>query len=304
MSGEVLLDTFRVSHLPDAGSFAQGDSAALAWDVLHKAGRHSTPDVIDFSSCTHLKPYSIACLCGMALKAQVDGKTIRAIPPVNTGCASHLARLGVPGFFEGEWDVSEACDTNITVKKVAWPPGSEGERVVEVLAPRTDLPSGVFPRMVEGLDEIVLNALTHSGSLIDCVVAGQAFPATDKVEVAVLDFGCTIRNHLTSNPKYAQLSSDLDALTLALEDGVTGTPTGSRNARGEQNSGAGLAYLKEYCEAGGGELTVLSGDSWITVGADIEPITGRLHQRFEGSLVNIRYFTKFGLHSAAIEPIL
>ena len=304
MTGELLQDEFIVSSLPDNGGFSDGNSAALAWDIIHKAGTHSTPDVINLSKCVHLKPYAIACLCAMSLKAQVNEKQIRIVPPENVDCASHLARLGVPGFFTGEWNNSDSCKTNITVKHVEWPPESEGERIVDVLAPRTDLPPGVFPRMVEGLDEIVLNALTHSGSPISCVVAGQAFPSTSKVEVAVLDFGCTIRHHLTKNPKYATVSSDHHAITLALEDGVTGTPDGSRNVRGEQNSGAGLAYLKEYCETGGGELTVLSGDCWITVGADIEPITGKLHLPFNGCLVNIRYFTKNDLLSVPIEPIL
>lgn len=241
----------------------------------------------------------------MAELAKAKGVETNIIPPEDPACAAHLSRLGVPAFFAGDWASSQPRDSNFTVRRVGWPPEHEAEKIVELLAPRIGLPSGVFPQMVSGLDEIIDNALTHAESPIDCIVAGQAFPETGKVEVAILDFGQTIKGHLTKNPKHIAVTNHCDAIRLALQDGITGTPDGKRNIRGGQNSGAGLTYVKDYCEAGGGELTVLSGSAWITCLPDGEAVTGRIKGLpFQGCLVNIRFFTDRGLLKPKIEPIL
>lgn len=297
-------NSFKVSCLPDGGEFADGNNAALAWDVLRRTADHSVPDTLDLSACVHLKPYALACLCALAELAREHNQPIELVRPTNSECAEHLQRLGMFGFFIDAGETPPARSTNITVKRVSWSPGNEGERIVEVLAPRANLPAGMFPRMVEGLDEIILNALTHAESPIDCIVAGQAFPQTSKVEVAVVDLGRTIRGHLTLNPLHAQITTDQEAITLAMRDGVTGTPDGQNNIRGEPNSGAGLALIKEYCETWGGQLTVLNGDTWITCSGDSDPVTGHLRTPFQGCLVNIRYLTDQNLTMPAPVPIL
>lgn len=295
------MSTFRVSAIPDAGEFADGDSAALAWDILRRTATHNRPDVLDLSECTHLKPYAIACLCGLGELARRNGTPIRVVPPQNESCREHLGRIGLPDFFQHEWARSAARDTNIIANCVSWPPGNESERIVEVLAPRAQLSPGMFSMMVDCLDEIIRNALTHADSPIDCIVVGQAFDKSAKVEVAVLDLGQTIRSHLASNPKHAQIKTDLEAIQLACIDGVSGTPDSQLNRRGEANSGAGLAYLRDYCESGGGEATILSGNAWATYSGVNKPVIGRLRHRFQGCLVNIRYFTERNLPS---EPVL
>ena len=297
-------DVFAVCDIPDGGDFATGNSAGLAWDILHRTATHRIPDVVDLSGCVHLKPYSLACLCGLGAMARVAGTPIRAIPPVHLECAQHLVRLGIPEFLPGEWERGEARETNIVAKQVEWPPSREAERIVEVLAPRAALAAGVFPEMVAGLDEIMRNALTHSLSPIDCIVVGQAFPQTEKVEIAVLDLGQTIKNHLVSNPEHAHLRTDQAAILKAMEEGVTGTPNGQRNRRGEPNSGAGLPFIRQYCEGGGGELTVLSGEAWATFSGGRTPVMGDLRTRFQGCLVNIRYFTGRNLPPPVVVPIL
>lgn len=290
--------------MPDAGEFADGDSAALAWDILRRTAAHDLPSTLDLTQCAHLKPYAIACLCALGELARRNGEPITVIPPMDIACRQHLARIGLPDFFDGEWSKGWARDTNITARCVAWPPGNEGERIVEVLAPRAQLSAGMFATMVDCLDEIIRNALTHADSPIDCVVVGQAFEKSTKVEIAVLDLGRTIRGHLVTNPKYAHVSSDEEAIRLACVDGVSGTPDAQLNRRGEPNSGAGLAYLRDYCECGRGQATILSGTAWATYSGQSEPIIGHLRRPFRGCLVNIRYFTERNLPSSVVHSIL
>lgn len=265
---------------------------------------HQVADVVDLSGCNHLKPYTVACLCGLAELAKSNGSSVELIPPKNTECAEHLRRLGVQSFFSQEEGAETHRDTNIPANRVKWPPGDEGERILEVLAPRADLAAGMFSHMAGCLDEVILNGLTHAESPIDCIVVGQAFPKIECIEVAVLDLGKSIRSHLASNPKHSHVRTDREAILLAMEDGVTGTPAGQSNLRGQPNSGAGLYEIRRYCESGGGELTVLSGDCWVTYTPGEHPVIGTLRTRFQGCLVNIRYFTGSSLSISSVEAIL
>lgn len=298
-------NVFKVDPRPDGGEFANGNSAALAWDVLQRTGKHRIPDIVDLSGCHHLKPYSLACLCGLGELGKHNNRPIRVIQPEDEGCADHLARLGVPNFFdECTWKTQPPRESNLPVRRVTWPPHNAAGEIIELLVSVNDLPPGIFPTMVESLDEVIRNALTHAVSPISCLVAGQSFPGTDKVEVAVLDLGQTIRRHLTKNPEFASIDTDERAILKAMEDGVTGTPRGHKNIHGEDNSGAGLAELRHYCESGGGEISVLSGTKWITCRAEDNPVSGDFWNGFRGCLVNIRFFTGNSLQSAEIEPIL
>lgn len=293
-----------LKDFPDGGEFADGNGAALAWDVLHRVGEQDVPDVIDFADCPHLKPYSIACLCALGELGKLRGTPVEARPPKDPSFRQHLSRMGVANFLPGDWGFEVERATNIVVKRVQWPVGTEGERIVELLAARNALPGNVFPRMVECLEEIIDNALTHAESPIDCIVAGQAFPATQKVEVAIVDLGQTIRGHLCKNPKYRNVGDDETALGMALSDGITGTPDGQRNRRNGLNSGAGLFFVRDYCQSGAGQLTVLSGDRWMTCHVGGAPVIGHFRGGFKGCLVNIRYFTDQCLPSSKTEPIL
>lgn len=280
-----------IDERPDRGDFGKGDDAALAWDILKCAGSHQDVDIVDMSNCVHLKPYALACLCALAADKREAGRPVSAVPPKNSDCAEHFMRLGLPSFFEGPWQSHQSRESNLPISIVDWPPGDRGDQIVELLAPRTELGPGVRADLVGSLDEVILNALTHSGWPVGCVVAGQAFDGTGKVEIAVVDLGRTIRGHLASNPLYSDLSSDEEAIRKALVDGVTGTPDGQRNSRGDPNSGAGLAYVREYCESGRGDLTVLSGDRWATCNSDGTLVIGRLFTRFKGTLINLRILT-------------
>lgn len=298
-----MIDRLVISKKPDAGDFPE---QRLAWDILKTAGAHRVPDEIDLSACTHLKPYSIACLCSIGALARVKGREVRALPPVDRGCLQHLARLGLFDWLSCPecTDVGER-PTNLPAQQVRWPPGHIAEEAIGVLTSLMSLPAGLTPRLVVNLSEVITNALSHAESPIDCIVVGQGFPKTDKVDVAVLDLGLTIKGHLSRNPEYEGIGSHEKAIMLATEEGVTGTPAGKRNPRGDPNSGVGLYELRSYCERGHGELTILSGDCFVTFKGDQAPVIGRLYgPGFRGCLVNIRFFTKTGLSEFAEEPIL
>jgi len=143
------------------------------------------------------------------------------------------------------------------------------------------------PRLAGHIDEVIINALTHAESKIGCIVAGQAFPRTGKVEITCVDLGQTIKTHLRRNPKYAEVTEHGAAIVRATELGVTGTV--GVNRWGDPNSGCGLAELREFCEDGGGEMAILSGDALVAFGPRRSPQVRPFRGLFAGCLVNIRF---------------
>lgn len=301
------MEVFTPDPRPDGGDFAKGDGhAALAYDIIKFAGGHRVPDRIDLSRCVHFKPYALACLCGIGALARTQGKEVELVLPTSTDCCEHLCRLEVPTWFKcGPLPAVVQRPTNLALEQLSWPVRNSAEKIIELLAPRAQLSPGISGKLMASLDEIAENALTHAESPIDCIVTGQAFQQAKKVEIAVLDLGQTIRGHLVRNPEYGtRCTSDSAAILLAVEDGITGTPPGTLNSRGQQNSGAGLHFVKEFCQSGGGELTILSGSHWVTFGAG-EPVIGTIRgPRFGGSLVNVRFFVDAHLPGTNSDPIL
>lgn len=267
----------------DAGDFANG---RIAWDVLRSAGAHDggLPEEIDLSGTRMLRPYAVACLAAMGAAA---GRQARLVLPTDTRCREHLIRMGLPSWFSGHSEEHVGRATNIVVEQVQDRSESDfAGRVIEVLTEELGLSVGLASDLANHLDEVVLNALTHSDSTIGCVVAGQAFPQTRQVEIAIVDFGQTIRGHLSGNARYGSIVDDNTAIESATREGVTGTV--GTNRWGEPNSGVGLYELRRFCEGPGhGELTIASGNAYLCFRGE-PPCRFRLYARFGGTLVNFR----------------
>lgn len=271
--------TLKVSEFPDAGDFV---NKRLAWDILHATANHNhaVPDTIDLSDATHLKPYSLASLFALNLRAS---SSIKLIPPNDSICREHLERLG---FYSTDDAPPVARDTNVPIRQLTDGPGSFSSDAMDVWEKEVgSLPAGLKPQLADRLDEVIINALQHAESPMGSVVVGQAFPITNKVEVAVLDLGQTILGHLSQHPDFRHLKSDRDAILEATKDGVTG-------AIGTNNSGVGLYNLKDFCENGFGELSIISGSSIVVFKQGENPVFHVFRgPRFHGTLVNIVFFT-------------
>ncbi len=281
----------------DAGQFA---SAKVMWSALNSArdATREAPAEVNLADLEMIKPYSLACVCAIGALTP-DGVRLRL--PESDFCRNFIVQSGAIEFFrDSERQPRLSGDTTVRVRQVTSGPGSFSSDAVHAWAQAFgSLPGGLVPRWADHLDEVIINALTHSGSSIGCIVAGQAYPTMRRLEVAVLDLGRTIKGHLTQNPRYAGVESDEEAVLLATEEGITGTPAGQLNPRGEPNSGAGLFELRSFCERGGGMLTILSGTAMVTF--QTAPLNHAVHNfngGFPGTLVNMQFDVNAGLSSA------
>lgn len=276
-----------IDSRPDAGEFAKGDDAALKFDILKAVSALDEIDLIDLSRVQRLRPYSVACLVAMQLGRAVKRLPLEVLPPDDPACRADLVAAGLLRE-TGDALPTVQSERHLRSRQVRETSSSAPEDFLDMAQSHIHFDAGVRRDLITHLHEVMLNALTHAESPIDCVVCGAAYPTAGRVEFAVVDLGITVRGHLCRNPLHRHIQTDRDAIQEALKNGVTGTPDGGLNRWGEPNSGAGLAHLAEYCRAGGGELTVLSGANWVTVSAAPQPTVGSLFSPFRGTLVNLR----------------
>lgn len=118
------------------------------------------------------------------------------------------------------------------------------------------------------LREVMRNVVEHSGAT-SLMFAGQYWPQSGQVELAIADAGIGIRQGLSSSP-YWKPSTDADALLLALQPGVSGkaglAPPVYGGGSAWQNSGYGLFVTSKLCQKGG-QFTICSGSSALNMQA-------------------------------------
>jgi len=185
----------------DAGDFW---NQAILWDVVKLPSRHkkNPATAVDLSKCTHLKPYSLACLA--AVGASTGGEA-QLVLPHDGNCREHVIRAGLHQWFQVT-AVPEvhAKQTNVPIRQLTAGPGSFANEAMEIWAKQLQeqLSPGILPKLENHLDEMIYNALGHSESEVGCFVAGQASPSRHIVEVSIVDLGIGVRTHLTRHPAY------------------------------------------------------------------------------------------------------
>jgi anti-sigma regulatory factor (Ser/Thr protein kinase) len=104
------------------------------------------------------------------------------------------------------------------------------------------------------VSELVRNVLEHSRSRDGAFVCAQYFATSRRLSVGVADTGRGIRSSLS---EHHPVGSDLEAIHLAMQPGITGT---SPNFGGnEYNAGAGLFFTKSIARASRNFFVVYSG---------------------------------------------
>lgn len=270
----------------DAGDFLGGK---IIWSALNalRPAKSAAPSEVDLSDLLLVRPYAVTAIAALGCLGK---RRARLIIPQTQDSRDYVIRSEVAAFFDGDDRGALSPSPRVVpVRQLLTPSSTFADEVTMVWEREFGgLPPGLRPRLANHLDEMIRNALAHSGSSIGCIVAGQAYPKRREVEIAVLDVGDTIMGHLTRNPLYATIRNDEEAVMTATEEGVSGTIAGMPNRLGEPNSGIGLYELRHYCQGGGGELTVLSGSAMITFSGD-RPVHHPFAGGFPGCLINMRF---------------
>lgn len=108
------------------------------------------------------------------------------------------------------------------------------------------------------MSELVRNVLEHSKSPIGAIVSAQYFHKTNRISIGVADRGIGIMGGI--NKSYS-VTSNKDALELALRPGITGTTT--KIGGTEYNAGAGLFFTKSIAKVSRDFFLIYSGDAFF-----------------------------------------
>ncbi len=85
-----------------------------------------------------------------------------------------------------------------------------------------------------------------------------------------------IPDSLRSNPKWEDISNDLEAVKRATEYGVSSK---------SEDRGIGLYILKDFVEKNKGELSIISGRAHINLAGSLKD--SRLSDQFHGTIVKL-----------------
>ncbi len=110
------------------------------------------------------------------------------------------------------------------------------------------------------LSELIDNALQHSDSSTGAFVTAQKYDKLGKVHLLIVDTGIGIRGHLRKNPRYRQITDDINAIKTALTPFVTGSYLANPDDLLEyDNQGLGLSVSDQIAKRSGGELYLWTG---------------------------------------------
>lgn len=117
------------------------------------------------------------------------------------------------------------------------------------------------------VSELLRNVLEHSGSKIGAVVCAQYYRKSRSVGVGVADAGVGM---LKSMQRSHAVTTDLDAIMLAMRPGVTGAT--AKYGGDDTNAGAGLFFTKSIARASRHYMVAYSGSSMykLTPGSEYE----------------------------------
>ncbi len=106
------------------------------------------------------------------------------------------------------------------------------------------------------VSELVRNVIEHANTPFGAFLCAQYYKKSNTIRVGIADAGVGIKTAI--NESYAT-KTDLEAIRLALQPGITGTTR--REGGTEQNAGAGLFFIKSIARVNRDFFVIYSGNT-------------------------------------------
>jgi len=106
------------------------------------------------------------------------------------------------------------------------------------------------------ISELVRNVLEHSQSPRGAILCAQFYEKSNTIRIGIVDTGIGIKRSISASHG---VTTDMEAIRLALTPGITGTT--NRIGGTEENAGAGLFFIKSIACASRDFFMLYSGDA-------------------------------------------
>src|SRR5262249_40274695 len=156
--------------------------------------------------------------------------------PLNDKADEWLSGISFTRFFEIDRLGAPIKNTSIELRQLKALNPSYVQDLVDLLDDNMNLSDGVRDSIRLSTQELLTNVFDHSNSAIGCLVCAQFTPKSKAIRLSVADLGIGILAALKSVSKYAHLRTCHDAITLAVEEGVS-------SRKGDKPAGLGLRHI-------------------------------------------------------------
>lgn len=200
--------------------------------------------LFDCANISFIKPLGLNLLSAMIFSFISNGNKVLIKLPNNEAVVKYLRDQGFFSEFNieaaGEISIGTTRGTSASLKRLQdVMDASYLDSIAYWICRNSDIPLTYAEALIRiNLVELINNVFDHSESPIGCYISAQAYPRMDWLILSILDFGIGIKRSL--QPHYPELSSDVDAIRKALEEGV------SSKKHERRPRGVGLTVIKDF----------------------------------------------------------
>lgn len=279
--GGTIIKTFRLPK-----------SLTIAWsqmllETCSQAVAHDGPVTFDFENVQWVEPFGLTVISIALSKCLHQGKDVFYSPPVNKAANDFLEQIGFRRYFLRE-NASRSASTSVELKHLLSPDHGYGLAIVKLIANNIDLCRDSQLEMYTQINELMTNVFDHSKSPVGCFICAQFYPKTKLVRFTFADGGIGILNSLKKSRKFPAVKTDVNAIRLAVQPGIT--------TRTTQCGGLGLDFVKKYTRNNKGTLSIISGRGKVNF--YMNKIEDKFEDiKFDGTIVDIKISTDVPLNT-------
>ncbi len=210
--------------------------------------------VVDFSSCSWFGANNCSIMGALLHKLMSNGNAVSLIN-FNNDVEKILIKNNFLSFFGYNKIFYDSNDTTIQYLKLDLKDIRYFTNYIQnELISKKEFPSVsdiLKKKIVEGIYEIFINAVTHSETKEGIFTCGQFFPKKDRIEFMLTDLGVGIRERVNKERGYN--FNAIEAIDWALV---------GRNTTKKETGGLGLKIIKEFIKINKGKLQVISNNGF------------------------------------------
>jgi hypothetical protein len=240
--------------------------------------RRDSEVTFDLTRTEFITPFGVTAIAGTITKCIQLGKQVLYQRPRKNEVEEWLSSISFSRLFQIDQMSQEIRATSTELRQLRRLNPIYIDDLVDLLDHNMNLSRGVRDSIKMSLQELLINVFDHSDSGIGCFICAQFTPRAQRIRLSVADFGIGIHDSLRKVRKYSKIKNCHDAITLAVEEGVS-----SRKGQ----AGLGLWHIRRFARVNQATMTVISGDGKVNFYA--KSIEKRpMPSKFNGTVIELR----------------
>lgn len=215
----------------------------------------ASPDRLAISSHSEwiaVHPVVLSMVAALAITVPKGNIQCEKLEAKSKGYLARMGLLRILGLPDIPMMQHESAGRFIPITQIRT--SSEATKFIAEMIPLLKVERAHAETIVHIISELLRNTLEHSQSPLGAMVCAQWYPKSNSVKIGIADTGVGIKQ--TINFSYPA-ATDIEAIRLALEPGVTGTTR--RFGGTEQNAGFGLFFIKSIASTNRDFFVMYSG---------------------------------------------